>query len=246
MPDRRRHRGPHPNDTEWFAEGALPALRTACAELGWLLSRDYALESALALVGNRHALTRRQRAAVTRACCSDAERAARRLRARAHDSLAGETLGVDGFNCLIGVESALSGGVVLVGRDGAHRDLASVHGTYRNVDESRRAVELVLDALFSAHPRSVVWVLDSPVSNSGRVAQLVREIAAERGFTLEVELAHDADRVVRESRFSCAVSCDGGVLDRAGAWFDVIGFVIERHLPDAWVVNLGDLSELLC
>lgn len=242
MPDHRRHRGPHPHDPRAFAPEAVPALRAACADLGWLLSRDYAVDSAVALVGNRYSLTKRQREAVARACCSDEQRSSRRQKARAHSALAGETLGVDGFNCLIGVESALSGGVVLVGRDGAHRDLASVHGTYRNVEESRRAACLILDALASARPHKVVWVLDSPVSNSGRVAQLVRELALEGGSEVEVELAHDADRVVVEPRFSCAVSCDGWVLDRASAWFDLVGFVIEQHLPEAWLVTLDTPS----
>jgi hypothetical protein len=206
------------------------------------LSRNYALTSALALVGNRHALTKRQRDAVTRACCSDQSRAQRRSKALRHDALAGRTLGVDGFNCLIGVESALSGGLVLLGRDGAHRDLASVHGTYRNVEETEPAIRWVLGALVEARPERVVWVLDSPVANSGRVAQRVREIAAEQSFPVEVELAHDADRVVVQPRFSCAVSCDGWVLDQAEAWFDVIGCVVARHIPGAWVVDLGQSS----
>src|SRR6266404_1471952 len=44
---------------------------------------------------------------------------------------------IDGFNLILTLESALGGGVMLVGRDGCYRDMASVHGTYRRVEETR-------------------------------------------------------------------------------------------------------------
>ena len=58
---------------------------------------------------------------------------------------AGDRLDValDGFNCVITLEAALSGGLVLIGRDGCLRDLSSIHGTYRAVSETPRAVELL-------------------------------------------------------------------------------------------------------
>ena len=64
MPDTRTHRGPHPEDAKLFAPAAWPALREATAELCWLLSRHYAAPSALKLVGDRHQLSARQRAAL--------------------------------------------------------------------------------------------------------------------------------------------------------------------------------------
>ena len=86
MPDIRKHRGAHPEDRKLFADDQLPALRTAVRELSWLLSRDYSIKGALKLVGDRYALTDRQRLAVSRAACSDQskeQRAAARLTAEA-------------------------------------------------------------------------------------------------------------------------------------------------------------------
>ncbi len=71
MPDKRKHRGAHPDDNRLFAEDQLPSLRTAVAEYSWLLTRGYAEESALKLVGDRYDLTARQRMAVWRSSCSD-------------------------------------------------------------------------------------------------------------------------------------------------------------------------------
>jgi hypothetical protein len=121
---------------------AGPARRTA--ELSWLLSRGYADVSALKLVGDRHELTVRQRQAVSRCACSDAARDARvAARARPAPSSPTSPSPIDGLNCLIILESALSHGIVLRGRDGALRDLASVHGTYRQVAETSFAIEMI-------------------------------------------------------------------------------------------------------
>ena len=43
------------------------------------------------------------------------------------------------------IEAALSGGVILAARDGAYRDMASMHGTYRKVAETLPALELLGD-----------------------------------------------------------------------------------------------------
>ncbi|HEX9919706.1 MAG TPA: DUF434 domain-containing protein, partial [Pyrinomonadaceae bacterium] len=140
-PDRRQHRGAHPADRQLFAADRLADLRTAVAELSWLLTRGYASNSALKLVGDRYELTERQRFCVSRAACSDASlegRAARRLHP---NEIKGGQLIVDGFNLIITAEAALGGGLLMLCRDGCVRDLSSVHGTYRAVSETERALQ---------------------------------------------------------------------------------------------------------
>ena len=131
MPDTRHHRGRHPEDDRLFAPDQVPRMQVAVHDLSWLLSRDYALPSALKLVGDRYGLEQRQRLAVARAACSDAARIDRRSRQVEPSSLHDAQLAIDGFNVLLTIEAALSGGVLLSCRDGCHRDMASVHGTYR-------------------------------------------------------------------------------------------------------------------
>ena len=80
MPDRRAHRGPHPEDARLFAAEVHPALRRATGDLCWLLSRGYARESSLKLVGDRYGLLARQRIAVARCACSDEAAADRQSR----------------------------------------------------------------------------------------------------------------------------------------------------------------------
>src|ERR1700752_2008189 len=175
MPDVRKHRGAHPEDRRLFADDQLPALRAAVAELSWLLTRDYAIKGATKLVGERHPLTERPRLAVSRAACSD-QSLDRRARSMCEpQGIRDEVIVIDGLNLIITIEAALSGGVLIRGRDGCLRDLSSVHGSYRSVDETVQALQLIGEAINELKPKSVRWLLDRPVSNSGRLAKLIRD-----------------------------------------------------------------------
>ena len=142
MPDSRRHRGPHPADEELFAAAELGVLERACAELSWLLSRGYADNAALALVGDRYQLRKRQRLAVLRASCTDDAVVARAARRLDSSAMSGRRVAIDGFNCLITIEAALAGAPIFRGRDGCLRDLASVHGSYRTVEETLSLIHI--------------------------------------------------------------------------------------------------------
>jgi hypothetical protein len=242
MPDVRRHRGAHPRDREAFAESALPALRLAVGEYSWLLGRGYAIDAALKLVGDHHQLVARQRLAVVRVACSDAARARRRARCSSQDQLAGRSLTVDVFNAIISLEIAVGGGVGLIGRDGARRDLGSVHGTYRKVLETPRAIDLLTRGLVACEPAHVACYLDRPVSNSGKLAGMLRTQFAElkpSGVNWTVELVDDTDRRV-SGPGAVAVSADSGVIERAEHWFDLAGWVIRDQVPGAWTLDFSD------
>src|SRR4051812_31450958 len=102
MPDdQRSHRGTHPEDDALFRVAHWPALRAATADLCWLLDRGYALRSALALTGDRHRLTQRQRLAVARSACSREQLARRTAHRIAPTGIAGQELSIDGYNLLI-------------------------------------------------------------------------------------------------------------------------------------------------
>ena len=234
-------RGPAPDDAELFADAELPRLRTAVAELAWLLDRGYAERSALELVGNRHGLRARQRTAVLRCVCSDAQLERRRAHRIELDAVAGRPLALDGFNVLIVVESALAGGVLLRGRDRFLRDMASVHGSYRRAEQTLTASVAIGERLAALAPSSVTWLLDRPVSNSGRLAAALAELAAERGWPWTIELDYHPDR--RLAGFEGVVATgDAWILDHAAQIVDLADAVIGACCPAAWVVDLDEES----
>lgn len=236
MPDHRSHRGQHPDDARLFAPDQHASLRTAVAELAWLLSRGYASPSALKLVGDRHRLDARQRMAVQRATCTDEARA-RRAATRVH-AIAGRPLLVDGYNLLTTVEAALSGGVILHARDETYRDVASMHGSYRKVEETGPALTLIGETIAGLKPGVVTWYLDAPVSNSGRLRQLMADHAAARGWAWAVEIVPNPDAVLMAATGCVVATADSVILDAAAAWFNLARYVVESGVPGANVVRL--------
>jgi hypothetical protein len=238
-----RHRGKHPGDDELFAAAVRPALRTAVAELSWLLTRGYADASSVKLVGDRHGLSARQRQAVGRAACSDQAREARRARHARVADLAGQPLAIDGFNCLIILESALSHGLVFRGRDGALRDLASVHGSYRQVSETAFAVAALgrhLHPTDRPGPASVVWYLDRPVANSGRLRAVLLEIAERRAWPWTVELVQNPDAVLTQRhRGDVVATSDAWILDHCERWIDLPASLLTADLPPPSAADAG-------
>src|SRR5215208_4633931 len=192
MSDSRRHRGPHPEDHRLFGDDRVDDLRRAVTDFSLLLSRGYATPSSLKLVGDHFNLTERQRTAVQRASCSDA---AMEIRGRSEIQLspvANQRLAIDGYNILTTLETALSGGPIFACRDGCFRDMASIHGTYRKVEETLPALKVLGEFLASANTVAVTILLDSPVSNSGRLKAVIEEANS----NWKVELVSNPDPIL--------------------------------------------------
>ena len=237
-PDIRKHRGAHPEDRKLFADENLPALRRAVGELSWLLTRDYAMKGALKLVGDRYLLTDRQRLAISRAACSDQSKERRAATALHPENVEGENLVVDGFNLIITVEAALSGGLLMICRDGCIRDLSSVHGSYRSVDETDTAIKLIGESLEALQPASVEWLLDRPISNSCRLAKRIRDLARDNRWNWSVEVTFNPDAEMLTSD-RIVISSDSHVLDRAAKWLDFNHFLIAKLLEVSWLIDLS-------
>jgi hypothetical protein len=236
-----RHRGRHPADEELFGADATPALRQAVADLSWLLSRGYAMNSSVKLVGDRHQLRERQRLAATRAACSDSAREKRTRQRLPAEALRGRTVWVDGFNLLVSLEAALSGGVLLHCRDGCLRDMSAVHGSYHAVVETDAALALAAARLTELHAASVHWLLDKPVSNSGRLAARIRELAEQHHWPWTVDTVFNPDADLIAARDTIIISSDAMVIDHAASWYNLAADLILTHrCGPAWVVDLHE------
>jgi len=238
MPDKRTHRGPHPSDEKLFAPSAVPALRSAIADFSLLLTKGYAEKSSLKLVGDRFSLTERQRLAIMRSACSDQQLDSRKNREMKIAELPDQPIAIDGYNVLITIEAAMSGGMIFKGRDGCFRDLASIHGTYRKVTETIPAIQLIGQFLKEISVTSCLWLLDSPVSNSGRLKTLIGQLAQKNKWNWEIKLLLSPDAELIKTDNTVA-SSDSVVLDRCKSWVNLARAIIEKKLPEAHVVDLS-------
>ncbi|PWD98594.1 DUF434 domain-containing protein [Marinilabilia rubra] len=237
-PDQRKHRGPDPNDAGLFAPDQIQLLRRAAYDYCLLLDKTYTPKATLKLVGDHFKLKERQRKALDRCCQPQSlinEMQQREIREPA--LLKGQPLFIDGFNLLIILEGALGGAPVFKGRDGLIRDISGLHGSYRKISETPEAIALVASFVkeFSAGP--VLWVFDKPVSNSGRLAQLVMQIGKENQVNWNTELCDQADSRIANSEHIVA-SSDSQILARCTRWFNLCGYIMENYIKKKWFIEL--------
>jgi hypothetical protein len=123
------------------------------------------------------------------------------------------------------------------------RDIAGVHGSYRRVEETEPALTLIAKLAASLALTRCVFLLDRPVSNSGRLRALIEAEERARGFAFEAEVVPDPDRLLRASG-DIVASADGAVLDHCARWFNLARACIEVYVTNARIVDLsGDALE---
>jgi len=237
MPDKRTHRGPNPKDQYLFAPTKIPILAKAVEDFTMLLNKDYADKSALKLVGDHYNLTQRQRLAVMRVSCSARQHLSRLGRECPVSSLHGQSLVIDGYNLLITIESALSKGLIFECSGGFYKDIASVHGTYRKVNETIAALETIGRFLQPLKIADVLWLLDSPVSNSAKLKTLILDIASQNDWPWRVELLQSPDKEMFNTNAIVATT-DSVILDRCQRWVNLAAEIIKTDIPEAKVINL--------
>lgn len=133
-----RHRGQHPNDERLFGDALQQRILTeAVQDYSFLLSRGYSESQLSELVGSRYRLTARQRKVIRRCGCSDNALLERERKEIKPAGISQQPVVIDGFNLIITLETAFSGGFVFEGRDSCFRDLSNIFGNYRRVSETQ-------------------------------------------------------------------------------------------------------------
>lgn len=202
-------------------------LLQALEDMYYLLSRNYPPKAALALVGNRYQLVQRQQQALLGMSCSEEEITNRKEKELSPAALKNQTILLDGFNVLIILETALSGGFVFEGLDGCYRDIASVHGTYKKAHHTENALIAVGNTLQHLQLQKVIWVFDAPISNSGKLKNFCYELAEKYGFPWEIILDNHPDKYLIDTKGQVC-SSDGWVLNECTAWFNLGAYIINN------------------
>ncbi|OCA76856.1 hypothetical protein BBH99_11955 [Chryseobacterium contaminans] len=224
-----RNRGKNTGDDILFgSEKQISRLKLAVQDMQYLLTRGYAEKAASDLVGNRYRLKTRQVQALRGASASDRQIQNRKQKEQHISDLKGETVYLDGFNVLILLESLLSEAFVFKGVDDCFRDLSGVHGTYKRVNQTQRAIELVAAFFQKAEIHKLIWIFDQPVSNSGRIKQLILDFAIENQLNWDVQLQFSPDKFLAESS-GIIISSDAWILDHCKVWFNLIDYLIKEE-----------------
>ena len=106
------------------------------------------------------------------------------------------------------------------------------------MEETLPAIELIGQFLAEAGVSDVLWLLDSPVSNSGRLKTLIRQKAEASVWPWQIDLSLNPDaELVRTGRV--VASSDSVVLDSCTRWVNLGAEIIRHRLPEARVIDLG-------
>ncbi len=84
----------------------------------------------------------------------------------------------------------------------------------------------------------MLWLLDSPVSNSGRLRGILLQVALERGSDWQVELVFSPDPLLAQSTEIIATA-DSAILDRCHRWVNLARLAIDSAIPGARIVDLS-------
>lgn len=218
-------RGYNEQDQRWFSCNELIRLQKASEEIEWLLNRDYRLEQVVAFVGDRYQFSARQRDALKRATCSTEQKNSRKMKELSQDELRNKCIYIDGFNLIITLEVAVSGGTLILGSDGIVRDLAGLRGTYKIIDKTEVALNLIGTFLNKFSPKRVTFYLDAPVSNSRNLSYKILDMTRGWDFETHVELVTNPDVLL--SKQECVVTSDASILDQCGSYFNLNRGIIE-------------------
>ena len=132
---------------------------------------------------------------------------------------------------------ALSNSTIIRCMDGTIRDLAGLRGTYRIIDKTDMAINLIGEKLEELKVRKAVFYLDEPVSNSGRLKMKILDMLAEYDYDVEAELVRNADKELEN--MENVISSDAVVLDKSISWFNMAGQIIEKEIRKDMCVNLS-------
>ena len=235
MPETVR-RGYAPGDAREFGEKAVPVLQQAQRDIFYLVSRGYAMKHVVNFVGDRFQFSSRQRMALERATCSRKNLIGRKMR-EFRGNLAGKTVLIDGFNLIIPLEIALSRSTLILCMDGTVRDLAGLHGSYRLIDKTDCAIDLIRDELEKLGVAEARFYLDAPISNAGRLRKRILTILENAPFTAEAILCDHVDGILLGQKF--VATGDSVILDNSISWVNLAARILSQQMPEYPLVDLS-------
>ena len=219
----------------------MSAFQEAIEDYRYLLNKDYPQKALLKLIGDRYRLSRVERNCLFRGVSKST--GSREKKITGISNVAHYPLGIDWYNVLITVDSYLRGYPLFISDDGLLRDSSGVHGSFHKKESTQRAIRAIITCIGKLNPMKTGIYLDSPVSHSGDMANLLREACANtlsNPFTIEV--VPSADYFLKTYKGIIA-SSDSIICDHADKIFDLARYVLSTtynyHPPGLMELKIG-------
>jgi len=205
----------------------IPVEDMAVGDIRYLLERGYPRASAITYVCNHYRLDINIRHVFGRVIYTEEMAQARKKRTIECNELAGKEIWVDGYNVLIGVESALKGEPVYLCDDGFIRDTRGVFRNYKCSDVTIRALDSILKQLSHCAPVKVEFLFDSQISKSGELAKWVGDRMGKAGLIGNARTSRHVDYDLKHCGKLVATS-DGTIIDAVNKVVNIQAWVLEE------------------
>ena len=106
------------------------------------------------------------------------------------------------------------------------------------MEETIPAIMLIGAFLKEIRVTSALWLLDSPVSNSGRLKTLLGELARQNRWDWDIRLSINPDAELKKTDLLVA-STDSVVLDHCTRWTNLGTEIIMARMPEARIIVLA-------
>lgn len=205
----------------------MPDLEDAVSEIRYLLERGYPKQSAITYVCNHHRLDIEFRHIFTRILYTRNTITSRKAKTVSCGDINNNEVWIDGYNIIIGVESALRGDPVYLCDDGFLRDTRGVFRNFHSSDDTEQALYELLSVLALHNPKRIEIVFDSQISKSGELARQIDKKMNDMGIPGCARTSKQADFDLKQCNKIVATS-DGGIIDAVDYVVNIQACILER------------------
>jgi len=207
----------------------LGNLQKAAQDFRYLLNQRYPRKAALELVGNRYGLTFDERHLLHRGVFSEIDSQARRKKKTSIKEIRNKDLAIDGHNVIITIEAGLSGRPLVLADDGFVRDISGLSGSFKKTETTENAVQFIIDAIKQIKPRQTPFLLDAPISNSGKLAEEIRERLKQINLPGDAMAVKVPERILIGFPGVIATS-DTAIIDQSKKVLDLAGYILTKKI----------------
>jgi hypothetical protein len=201
-------------------------LLNAASDIRFLLDRGYPQKSAVGFVCAHYRLDVKARYLLSRTVLSRELSENRKAKFLPCNKIEGNSIIIDGYNIIIGMESILEKKAYLCD-DGVIRDIKGAFRSYKVSSNTEEAVGLILEFLKEMKPDNVVFLLDAQISKSGMLARMLREKIGESGLKGDARTSKHVDYDLKRCE-EIVASSDGVIIDEAERVVNFLRCVVER------------------
>lgn len=204
-------------------------LKDAAYDLRFLLDRGYSKKQALEFVSTRYSLSKKWRLLLYRCIFSKKECKMHKQKRVNVQKILGKRVYVDGYNVLITVESLLLKDPIYLCDDGFVRDIRCIFGKYKFSEITGQALELIIKELSKLAPSEIFFFYDKPVSYSGELCKMTRNLLEKHFNFGSAETINNVDTSLVRFKEHIICTSDVFIIDNVDFVFDLPAYIAKQH-----------------